>query len=286
MKKIYSSSFAKNILLSATLVLAVAGTSKAALTYDIRATAGTNGASLGGGGKTVGVQSSGSDITLQIWAQVTNAAPVGGAPFGIQAIMGSIVSASVNAGDATGSLGAVALQAPFTVGSQSGGSAQLSTVSDGILDRGDVANLTAPTLNHVLLAKDGGSGGAQNGGSGLFFATNLAPNGATFNAIPDGFEFLMGTATLSLSSFSLTPGAQVSMNWVIPASFNTTSKKNQRGAWTQGDNLTTQGNAGSLIVGAPVVIIAAVPEPSAFGMVLIGALGLVGFRRLGFRRSA
>ena len=55
MKKIYSSSFAKNILLSATLVLAVAGTSKAALTYDIRATAGTNGASLGGGGKTVGV---------------------------------------------------------------------------------------------------------------------------------------------------------------------------------------------------------------------------------------
>jgi hypothetical protein len=31
---------------------------------------------------------------------------------------------------------------------------------------------------------------------------------------------------------------------------------------------------------------AAVPEPSAFGMVLVGALGLVGFRRLGFRRTA
>ena len=29
-----------------------------------------------------------------------------------------------------------------------------------------------------------------------------------------------------------------------------------------------------------------VPEPSAFGMVLIGAPGLVGFRRLGLRRSA
>ena len=284
MKKIYSSSFAKNILLSATLVLAVAGTSKAALTYDIRATAGTNGASLGGGGKTVGVQSSGSDITLQIWAQVTNAAPVGGAPFGIQAIMGSIVSASVNAGDATGSLGAVALQAPFTVGSQSGGSAQLSTVSDGILDRGDVANLTAPTLNHVLLAKDGGSGGTQVAGS-LFFATDLAPNGATVNTIANGFEFLMGTATLSLSSFSLTPGAQVSMNWVIPASFSTNSKRNQRAAWTQGDNLVTQGSSSALMFVAAPVVITAVPEPSAFGMVLIGALGLVGFRRLGFRRA-
>jgi PEP-CTERM motif len=30
----------------------------------------------------------------------------------------------------------------------------------------------------------------------------------------------------------------------------------------------------------------AVPEPSAFGMVLIGAPGLVGFRGLGFRRAA
>jgi len=30
----------------------------------------------------------------------------------------------------------------------------------------------------------------------------------------------------------------------------------------------------------------AVPEPAAFGMVLVGALGLVGFRRLGFRRTA
>ena len=284
MKKIYSSSFAKNILLSATLVLAVAGTSKAALTYDIRATAGTNGASLGGGGKTVGVQSSGSDITLQIWAQVTNATPVGGAPFGIQAIMGSIVSTSVNAGDATGSLGAVALQAPFTVGSQSGGSAQLSTVSDGILDRGAAANLASPDLNHVLLAKDGGSGGTQVAGS-LFFATDLAPNGATVNTIANGFEFLMGTATLSLSSFSLTPGAQVSMNWVIPASFSTNSKRNQRAAWTQGDNLVTQGSSSALMFVAAPVVITAVPEPSAFGMVLIGALGLVGFRRLGFRRA-
>jgi hypothetical protein len=40
-----------------------------------------------------------------------------------------------------------------------------------------------------------------------------------------------------------------------------------------------------MFVGAPIVI-TAVPEPSAFGMVLMGALGLVGFRRLGFRRSA
>ena len=34
------------------------------------------------------------------------------------------------------------------------------------------------------------------------------------------------------------------------------------------------------------VVVSAVPEPSAFGMVMLGALGLVGFRRLGLRRTA
>lgn len=33
------------------------------------------------------------------------------------------------------------------------------------------------------------------------------------------------------------------------------------------------------------VSLAAIPEPSAFGMVLLGAMGMVGFRRLSFRRS-
>ena len=76
------------------------------------------------------------------------------------------------------------------------------------------------------------------------------------------------------------------MNWVIPA-FTTALNRQQIAQWTDGDNVVNNGSNqfAELFVGAPIVI-TAVPEPSAFGMVLIGALGLVGFRRLGFRRSA
>ena len=75
------------------------------------------------------------------------------------------------------------------------------------------------------------------------------------------------------------------MNWVIPA-FSAPLNRQQIAQWTDGDNVVNNGSTqfAEMFVGAPIVI-TAVPEPSAFGMVLIGALGLVGFRRLGFRRA-
>ena len=117
----------------------------------------------------------------------------------------------------------------------------------------------------------------------VVFATGGSPNGATNNAITNGHEFLMGTITLSITSF--TPTSVLNTNWVIPG-FTTPLNRAQIAQWTDGDNLVNAGgtNFAEMFVGAPIVI-TAVPEPSAFGMVLIGALGLVGFRRLGFRRS-
>ena len=51
-----------------------------------------------------------------------------------------------------------------------------------------------------------------------------------------------------------------------------------------GDGSGTGGGADAFSFGTPLSIIA-VPEPSAFGMVLLGSLGVIGFRRFGLRKS-
>jgi hypothetical protein len=47
------------------------------------------------------------------------------------------------------------------------------------------------------------------------FATNNAPAGATFHAITNGFEFLMGFTTLNITDIA-GPSAVASLNWKIP----------------------------------------------------------------------
>ena len=281
-------SIAKTFLLTGSILALLAATGSANLTIDLRASQ-VSGVlnSISGGGKTVTIDPvNGGNITLQIWAQVTNAAPVAGAQFGIQSVGGSIVSTSSSSNAGTGTMQPAILGAPFNIASQTGTVQELSTTPDGVVDLGQVASAVTPTTSAIFLAKDGSSGGAQNAGAGLFFASNLAPAGATFQAVTNGFEFLMGTATLSLSSFSLVPGASVSVNWVFPANYSALISKKGIAAWTQGDNLTLQGNSLLKFVGSSVNISTlAVPEPSAFGMLALGALGLVGFRRMGLRRT-
>ena len=273
----------------AALVLAVtASTSTAFMTIDLRASHVDAGlGTVSGNGKSVAITGTTGNITFQIWAQVTNAAAIAGDPFGVVQVIGSIASTSLP-GSAAGAMNPVVLGAPFNVNSQTGTVRELSTVADGITDLGGLANSISPTTDHLLLAKTAVSGGSQVVAGGLFYASNLVPVGATFNAITNGFEFLMGTATLSITNFSSIPGTTVSMNWVVPQSFNTPSKRNQIALWTEGDNVQrAAGGIGFLPTsGAAVVLAAAVPEPSAFGMLALGALGLVGFRRMGLRRTA
>ena len=265
-------------VLSLSVLSLIASSASAAITFDLRASAVSNGGTFGGAGKSVVLDPSGtSNVTLQVWAQMTSAAPSAN-PYGVQVIMGSVSSTTV-AGPAAGTLAPSVPGTPFNVQNTVGAVVEMSTVPDSVVDLGSSA--TTPNANFIKFRKDPTAGGQQV--STVVFATGGSPNGATNNAITNGHEFLMGTITLSITSF--TPTSVLNTNWVIPG-FTTPLTRAQIAQWTDGDNLVNAGgtNFAEMFVGAPIVI-TAVPEPSAFGMVLIGALGLVGFRRLGFRRS-
>jgi hypothetical protein len=274
-----TTSMKKALALGIATIVVGAATSSATLTFDLRATAATGSAVINNG-KSVGISADApGTVTLEIWAQASAAAPTAD-PYGIQSIIGSIISSS-SGGGVTGSLSVATPSAPFGDSvPQAGVPAEIS--GDTLQDLGSAS--TTSSTNMIKFTKASASGGQLVGA--VFFATNTVPFGATNQAIAgnaNGREFKMGTVTLSITSF--TSGSS-SLNWVIPG-FTSPAPKGTRAQWTDGDNIVNNGNANSaeMVVGSAVTFIAAVPEPSAFGMVLIGALGLVGFRRLGFRRS-
>lgn len=256
-------------------------TVSANLTVDLRASAidPTLGI-LSNGGKSVGIIGTSGNITLDVWAQVTSTTPIAGAPFGLASLLGSIKSSSTAV---TGTLSTATIGGPWNVSNQIGNPVELSTTPDGIRDLG--SNNTVVDVNFIKFRKDPTSGGTQVNGA-TFEATNQNSAGATFQAITNGFEFFMGTVTFNISNFTSGTGS-ASLNWVIPA-FSTAANKGQIATWTQADNLNDTGASAfaSMFVGSPVSLAAAVPEPSAFGMLALGAFGLVGFRRMGLRRTA
>jgi len=268
------------LAVSAAALILGASSAFATLTVDLRAASGTN-VSISGGGKTVAIGDAGaaSSVVFEVWAQVQNAAPANSI-YGIQALTGSIKSTTTG-GTAAGAMTAATIGAPFNSSSQNGTPAELSSPTDTVGDLG--SNLTLPSTDFIKFRKVPTAAGEQVGT--VLFATNNTPLGATVQAIANGFQFLMGTATLNLNSGFT--ASSLSMNWVIPT-FSTVINKKTIAQWTDADNIVNEGStqAAEMFVGSSVIITAAVPEPSAFGMVLVGALGLVGFRRLGFRRTA
>lgn len=248
------------------------GSASATLVIDLQASAVSPSlGTLSGDRKTIAITGSAGTVTLEVWAQVTATAPINNI-FGVRYILGSIVSTSA-VGDASGTMSVSTPAFPFNFGSQAGALAELSTLSDSVIDLG--SNATFGGVSHIRFQKDPTSGGEQI--STVFFATNNQPAGATFHPIPNGYEFLMGTATLTVSSFVQNT---VQMNWSIPG-FVSPVQKMFRAQWTDGDGIVNNGNtqASEMFVGTPVVLSFPVPEPSAFGMILMGAFTLAGFRR-------
>jgi len=233
---------------------------------------------ISGGGKNVVLIGSTGNITLQVWAQITNAAPVAGAPFGVQGMEGSIITSGIS-GTVTGALSPVTPAAPFTFVTQNGLPGEYSSPADTIGDVGFTG--TVQSTNFILTNKDTNSGGTLVGA--VFYASNLAPAGATVNPITNGFEFLMATVTLSITNY--TAGSRFNVNWAIPG-FTQVAAKGSRAAWTGADNASDNGSAQSAFMTVNATgITVGVPEPSAFAMVGLGALGLLGFRRMGLRRT-
>ena len=106
------------------------------------------------------------------------------------------------------------------------------------------------------------------------FATNNAPAGATFHAIPNGYEFLMGFTTLNITDINGFTSAY--LNWKIP-SFATAALRGALGVWTDGDGANNTGSTqfAEMSVGEPVII-GCLPEPATFEVLLLGTMCLVG----------
>ena len=114
-----------------------------------------------------------------------------------------------------------------------------------------------------------------------FFATNNTPLGATFQPITNGFEFLMGTVTLTVTNSA---SANSTVNWAIPG-FTAPALKGGIAIWTEADGVSRNGNTdfAEMLVGSPVALTAAVPEPTALALLALGTLGALG--RPGRRRA-
>ncbi|MCE9610177.1 MAG: hypothetical protein K8R23_08200 [Chthoniobacter sp.] len=270
------SSATKNLAIGLSALAVAATTASATLTMDLRAS-GVTGTGVLTNSKNVTMEAAGGTITFQVWAQVTGAAGM----TGIQSVSGSIMSSSLApAASATGAMSTSTATSPFNNGNVAGVTAELT--ADTVGDVGSTS--TSLLTNYIKYRKDPNGGGEQIGGAGTFYSTGTAPGGATINTIAGGFEFLMGTATLTLSAFNATA---LNMNWVKPV-VTSVANRGTMAVWVDG-GVAKNGNtnfAEYLVNSTAVTITAAVPEPSAFGMVLVGALGLVGFRRMGFRRIA
>lgn len=263
-------------------VLKTAALGFAALTASIAAASGTLtvdlqasaiDAALGtiaGGGKTITLNNGiGGNITLQVWAQVQNAAPTT-PDYGLQLLLGSIKSTTIS-GLISGALSPATILPPWDVGSQIGTRAELSAIPDSIGDLG--SNAVTGNGSFVKFRKDSASGGTQVGTT--FYATNTNSAGATFAPITNGFEFLMGSVTLTVTN---TANPVASLNWAIPG-FVSQLQRITIAQWTEADGLQKNGSNAfaEMLVGTPVTL--GVPEPAASALLALGALALLGHRR-------
>lgn len=238
----------------------------AAIVFDLQASAVDGSLGTLGNEKTVIVSGTTGNVTFEVWAQVTNAAPSNNI-FGVQQILGSIKSTTI-AGTPTGTMAPAVPRPPFFFVFSGGAVAELSSPTDAVTDLG--SNSTISNTSFVNFVKDPASSGEVVGSR--FFATNNSPVGATFNAITNGYEFLMGTATLNITSFS--GSSSLSMNWAIP-DFLLVSSKIARAQWTDGDGIANNGLAqfAEMSAGSPVIL-TSVPEPSTLALVGFGLVGL------------
>ena len=269
---------------AAIATIAFQSTSHAAqLTYDLRAVstgvlAGdvtTPTVNISIDGHTVIAAEAGSVIVLQLWAILDNGNGLN-TDDGVKAATGSFI------GDASG-VGR-GLFGAFR-GDVSGSPTQVNNVPG--------ANGLVATSGVTFLGADGGTtnvGDITNHGPATtnapwFVALGTGAGGVKFGtgATANDTEVLIGETT-----FTLAPNAPFSTSTsliFVPRLFNTgipTSGYTNNQFTIDGVPFKLQSDSPQIAeIGVNVFL---VPEPSAIGMLLLGTLGLVGFRRSAFRR--
>ena len=289
------------------LALSVDRASAAGLTFDLRA------ASVVGGSidneKTVSINDNTSVVTFNVYAFVegtdgnSNNDGLQLAYFNfatsnnVGGFAGSLTGIDGTAGTPTG----MTLGGNFgNAGSQRGkpnvdgigGTIPGATPADGVKDigsisaqgntAGDMVKLQGANWASGFTSTSFTDGVPISGGIRTAAGNGYAINSSVAVA-GTGREFFLGQIKLALSAVgtSLQVNVKKPSANIVPATVQ----------WWNDNNGTSassglQAAATTMSVNATGVTITVVPEPSAFGMVLVGALGLVGFRRLGFRRTA
>jgi hypothetical protein len=269
MKSINPSNLINKLMLSAVLFgVATVSAGAAGLVYDLRATGVTGGTLDSAKSVSVGI---GSTVNFSLYAVITGTTGNVVADEGYQSGL-IAMQTFVNSGPKN-------VKANYTAqafGAQWGDSGStLGTLQD-LNGDGDI---------------DIGST-VSNNSAGYFVprAAGVVFSGAGVTVLggnPSQTQFLVAT-------FSITVTSILDLNSAVPTFANVKwgildAGRGAARASFKVDNSATNKNYNSPgflgSVGSDVAIIAAVPEPSAFGMILTGALGLIGFRRLGFRRS-
>jgi len=145
--------------------------------------------------------------------------------------------------------------------------------ADGVLDIGDLATNNTLTSSPVqwFTADSGPSSFPVPSGNEVLIGEFALTIGPAVHSGQVGFQYFMrprntGSITIQRIQKFTNDGAVYSLNF--------------QGVGTKDGAAFTDANAF-----AAAGIMVTVPEPSAFGMVLLGALGLVGFRRIGFRNT-
>ena len=228
--------------------------SNATLTIDLRATT-VNGVPAANP-KSVEVFP-GQTVSFDVYAIVTGATEAAGLE-GFQIAIGSITSGA--GGSPLGDILTNEIVAPFNgAGSTIGTRVDLDADTD--VDLG--SNNAALDSNFI---------GVRSAAMTLGNANGLGAS-----------EFKFYTFTFQVRAGQ--NGGSAAVNWRKTDLTGLTTEY----IWQENGVLTNSRgvNGGSvpLILNGPSVSVLVVPEPTAFGMVLMGAMGVVGFRRLGFKRS-
>jgi hypothetical protein len=231
------------------------------------------GVEISADGHSVTAPNPGSVIVLQLFAIVGNT-DGNHVTDGFHQVYGSFLATGTLAGGIRGDTNFVQngqtrqnnVPGFLGVGTQAGFVFDLN--GDGALDVGNLANHGSTTNPAPWFVAVGGNGDLQT----------VVGVGAGVDAT----SFMIGETTFTLGP-NIIPLPFAAVNFRL-REFTSGLNSNYVRFRQDGTDFTLLWNDPQVSVGADVLILIDIPEPSAIGMLMLGTLGLVGFRRSAFRR--
>lgn len=232
----------------------------AAFIWDLRATH-KNGVPLDPTqAKAIPTVLAGDTLEIGLWAVISG---LTAAPEGFQSGIGKTIS--THFGGAGGNQGSPVYEPLFVPPSNTLPTRQ-DLNGDGFFDLG----ITNTTVNNI---------------SGSWFPrTPTSPLFETAGTpVPNGTEFKLFHFTYTVINPGVDGGVTLEFRQQLTTIINSAAFSVDGSGLIASKNIGQPATANATTYGLPITV--GVPEPTAFGMVVVGAMSLLGFRRLGVRRS-